>query len=134
MELGNQFLWIEQSMNNLNTLLEQIKSEPETVEFQDVIDTITEHYDYAPTQFHNGVDDDCVTSKAGDNEGSCKIFSFAQLHQLNDNQTLNCFGQYYRDDVLKNPDNTDHANIRTFMKHGWGNIIFDGVVLKNKNT
>ena len=121
-------------MNSLNTLLEQIKSKPETAEFQDVIDTITEHYDYTPTQFHNGADDDCVTSKAGENEGSCKIFAFAQLHQLNDNQTLNCFGRYYRDDVLKNPDNTDHANIRTFMKHGWKNIIFDGAALKSKNT
>lgn len=121
-------------MNNLDTLLDQIKSAPDSVEFQDVIDTITDNYEYTPTQFHNGPSGDYVTSKAGENEGSCKIFAFAQLHKLDETQTLNCFGQYYRDDVLQHPDNTDHANIRTFMKYGWKNIVFDGVALKRKNT
>ncbi|MFC1588874.1 HopJ type III effector protein [Pseudomonadota bacterium] len=121
-------------MNKLDKLIKQIKLNTETVEFQNVIDTINEHYNYTPTQFRNGPDNDCVTSKAGENEGSCKIFAFAMLHNLDENQTLNCFGQYYRDDVLNHPDNTDHANIRTFMKYGWKNIAFDGVTLKNKNA
>ena len=115
-------------MNSLDTLLAQIKSNPETLEFQLVIDTINEHYDYTPVQFSNA----SVISKAGENEGSCKIFAFAQLHDLDKTQTLNCFGQYYRYDVLKHPDNTDHANIRTFMDNGWDKINFDHAALSIK--
>jgi hypothetical protein len=33
--------------------------------------------------------------------------------------------------VLDNPDGTDHANIRNFIRDGWAGIVFDGVVLKN---
>lgn len=119
-------------MNTLDTLLSQIKSTPETVEFQDVINTIGEHYNYTPAQFSNGPVNDCVISNAGENEGSCKIFAFAQLNSLNENQTLNCFGQYYRDDVLNHLNSTDHANIRTFMKYGWENINFNRLPLKIK--
>ena len=119
-------------MNHLDTLIAQIKSKPETVEFQHVIDTINECYDYTATQFSNGSDADCLISKARENEGSCKIFAFAQLQQLDKNQTLNCFGQYYRDDVLQHPENNDHGNIRTFMKYGMEGVVFDGVVLKEK--
>ncbi|MDH5388935.1 MAG: HopJ type III effector protein [Gammaproteobacteria bacterium] len=119
-------------MNKLNELLQQIKSKPESVEFQNVIDTINECYDYSTTQFSNGPTENCVISKAGENEGSCKIFAFAQLNQLDENQTLNCFGQYYRDDVLNHPENTDHANIRTFIKHGWKNIVFENIALTSK--
>jgi hypothetical protein len=119
-------------MKNSETLIQQIKSKPESIEFQDVINHIDHFYHYTPTRFCNGPDNDCVISKTGENEGSCKIFSFALLHGLNENQTLNCFGKYYRDDVLNHSDATDHANIRTFMKHGWENIVFDGAALKDK--
>ena len=115
-------------MNTLDILLAQIKSNPETLEFQLVIDTINEHYDYTPVQFSNV----SVISKAGENEGSCKIFAFAQLHDLDKTQTLNCFGQYYRDDVLNHPDNTDHANIRNFIKYSWDHITFDATALAIK--
>jgi len=117
-------------MSHLESAIEQIKSKPETTEFKAVIDIIDQYYDYTATQFQNGPNDDCTISKAGENEGSCKIFAFAQLHQLNKNQTLNCFGRYYRDDVLEHPNNTDHANIRSFMKYGWENISFENDVLK----
>jgi len=73
-----------------------------------------------------------VDNAAGENEGSCKIFSFAQLQQLDETQTLNCFGRYYREDVLKNPQGSDHANIRTFIKHGWQHITFDNTALELK--
>jgi len=121
-------------MNQLDALLKQIKSSPDTVEFQDVIGAIDNSYNYTPTQFSNGADSDCVTSQAGENEGSCKIFAFGLLHNLSETETLNCFGQYYRDDVLKHPENTDHANIRNFMKYGWKKITFDGAALKEKNS
>jgi hypothetical protein len=32
--------------------------------------------------------------------------------------------------VLKNPDGTDHQNIRNFMKHGWDGVRFEGEPLK----
>ena len=120
-------------MKNSEALIQQIKSNPESIEFQDVINHIDNFYHYTPTQFSNGPDNDYVISKVGENEGSCKIFSFAQIQQLDESQTLNCFGQYYRDDVLNHPDATDHANIRTFMKHGWKHVIFDHPALIAKD-
>ena len=55
----------------------------------------------------------------GENSGSCKIFAFAQLHHLDEASTLACFGAYYRDDVLKHPQGSDHQNIRQFINTGW---------------
>lgn len=116
-------------MNELETFVGQIKNTPENTEFDHVINIIDRYYLYTPTRFVNGTDNDNVVSDAGENEGSCKIFSFARIHQLDEVQTLNCFGKYYREDVLNNPEGTDHANIRTFMKHGWDHIKFDNTVL-----
>jgi len=33
---------------------------------------------------------------------------------------------------LKNPEGTDHQNIRNFMKSGWDGITFDQNALKDK--
>ena len=112
-------------MNNLDEFLKQITSTPEIIEFDDVISIIGKNYHYTPSRFANGADGEIITNAAGENEGSCKIFYFAQLHNLNKEQTLNCFGRYYREDVLKNPEGSDHANIRTFIKFGWQQIKFD---------
>jgi hypothetical protein len=114
-------------------LLQRIHNEPQTVSFPHIIETINAHYEYAPTQFTNGIGSDCVVNAAGSNEGSCRIFAFAQLNRLNEAETLACFGEFYRD-VLATPEGTDHANIRTFMRHGWQGIRFDGIALKAKNT
>lgn len=108
----------------LEKLLKQIKNEPESVDFADVIAIINEHYNYQPASFFNGRGSDMVTNVAGKNEGSCKIFAFAKIHDLSRDETLACFGDYYRNDVLKNPDGDDHANIRTFMKYGWDAVVF----------
>lgn len=43
---------------------------------------------------------------------------FFCLNHLDEDSTLACFGSYYRDDVLKFPDGTDHGNIRRFMRDG----------------
>jgi hypothetical protein len=64
-------------------------------------------------------------NQAGSNEGSCKIFAFATTEGLSEAETLACFGKYYREDVLQNPQVSDHANIRTFMRHGWKGIRFE---------
>lgn len=120
-------------MNKLTLLLNQLKENPETVEFKEVIGVIDSVYQYTPVRFTNGPKDgspsELICNNAGENEGSCKIFSFALKHDLNQYKTLHCFGHYYRDDVLKHPENTDHANIRTFIKHGWQHIIFENSAL-----
>lgn len=111
---------------SIETLLEQLRERPGTVEFEMVMATIKENYAYTPTAFVNGD----IDNAAGSNEGSCQIFAFAQLHGLDEQTTLACFGRYYREDVLNNPAGTDHANIRNFMRHGWGGVRFQGVALR----
>ena len=64
----------------LTTLLAQLKNQPDTVQFKDVIDCIAATYLYTPSQFTNGEQ----VNEAGQNEGSCKIFAFAQLNNLDE--------------------------------------------------
>jgi len=96
-----------------------------SIEFTDVMEIIAAQYDYSPTAFTNG----SIVNEAGTNEGSCKIFYFAKLNALSEQTTLALFGQYYRVDVLQNPDGTDHGNIRNFIKSGWQGVTFDAVAL-----
>jgi hypothetical protein len=112
-------------------LLQQLRNAADSIAFHQVIETINTHYSYMPTQFSNGIGTDCITNAAGTNEGSCRIFAFAQLHNLSEQETLAGFGQFNRD-VLQNPDGGDHANIRTFMRHGWRGIRFAGTALTIK--
>lgn len=114
----------------ITELLQKIRLNSDSVIFDEVIAAIKENYQYTPTRFSNGLGEACVINEAGQNEGSCRIFAFARLNNLSEGETLSCFGKYYRDDVLGNPDGTDHANIRNFMRDGWAGIVFDGVVLK----
>ena len=109
----------------MDSLLEKIRSHPDSVTFAEVISAIDQNYRYTPTKFINGE----IINEAGSNEGSCKIFAFAHLNGLSVEQTLNCFGDYYRSDVLGNPDGTDHANIRNFMEQGWDDIQYLGTPL-----
>ena len=109
-------------------ILEQLEKSPETIIFKDIITYIDENYDFAPTKFTNGN----TINEANQNNGSCKVFSFAQLKNLSKEQTLWLFGEFYREDVLKNPDGTDHQNIRNFIEFGWDGISFDGEALKKK--
>lgn len=110
---------------NIQDLITKIRTNPESVQFDEVMAAIAEQYDYNPTRFTNGPADDQLVNEAGQNEGSCKLFAFARLNGLNEAETLACFGDYYRKDVLQNPDGTDHGNIRGFMRDGWAGIHFD---------
>ena len=110
----------------LTPFLENIKNNT-AVSFDETIAAITANYHYQPTEFSNGLGE--LVNKAGTNEGSCRIFAFAKLHGLNPQQTLNLFGDFYRRDVLNNPDGGDHQNIRLFMRYGWEGIAFSGVAL-----
>ncbi len=95
----------------------------ECVSFNDTISIINEFYIYTPTHFNNGTSDNLISNNQGENEGSCKIFAFAKLNQLNKTQTLHLFGEFYQD-VLNNPEGNGHQNIRNFMQYGWKGIEF----------
>ena len=113
---------------SVTELLTLLKSDPSAIQFKQVIELIEESYDYMPTRFVNG----SVVNEAGTNEGSCKIFAFAELNGLSEPETLALFGHYYRDDVLGNPDGSDHGNIRNFMISGWSGVKFDSKALLEK--
>ena len=109
----------------INDLITQLRSAPDSIEFASVMQVISQSYSYAPTAFSNG----SLLNAAGNNEGSCKILHFAQLHELTELETLNLFGNFYRNDVLANPAGTDHGNIRNFILTGWSGVRFDGLPL-----
>lgn len=112
----------------LDTLLRRLRDSPESVTFNDTIAVVESLYEFTPTAFRNGD----LHNEAGKNNGSCKLFSFARLHGLSQQETLDCFGAYYRNDVLKHPQGIDHQNIRNFMRSGWAGIEFAGDALSGK--
>jgi len=114
----------------LNTFLQHLNNSPDSVTFDDTMAMIESLYEFTPTAFDNGQ----LVNEAGENNGSCKLFSFAQAQGLAELQTLNCFGAYYRNDVLMHPDGTDHQNIRNFIKTGWAGINFKGIALTPKKS
>ncbi len=107
----------------LEQFLKKVKQDI-PVTFDETLSVISTYYDYQPIEFRNGLDNEALINVAGTNEGSCKIFAFAKLNGLNEQQTLNLFGDYYRVDVLQNPEGAGHQNIRNFMKYGWKGIRF----------
>jgi hypothetical protein len=106
-------------------ILEKIKTKPEEITFQEVISFIDNQYDFNSVKFKNGN----LTNEIGQNLGSCKIFSFAKINNLTQLETLFCFGDFYRKDVLNNPEGSDHQNIRNFIVSGWECIFFEGIAL-----
>ena len=100
-----------------------LNSSPEQVEFEQSMQLIDSHYHFTPAEFRNG---DLVNG-ANENNGSCKILAFAKIHNLTEAQALACFGTYYRDEVLKQPDADNHQNIRNFMSTGWRGVEFPEV-------
>ena len=109
-------------------LFEQLENAPQKIQFNDVIAFIDKHYAFIPTKFTNGN----TVNEANQNNGSCKIFSFSKLNDLSKGETLNLFGEFYREDVLQNPEGTDHQNIRNFMEFGWEGVSFEGKALTRK--
>ncbi|HEY9544928.1 MAG TPA: HopJ type III effector protein [Solimonas sp.] len=115
---------------SVEAFLKRLREAPDEIEFADTIAVIDSHYDYTPTAFRNGD----VHNEAGQNAGSCKLLSFAKLQGLSEAETLACFGCFYREDVLKNPDGTDHQNIRNFMRSGWGGVAFGERPLRSRSV
>jgi len=109
-------------------IFEQLEKAPHEIQFKDVIAFIDVHYDFTPTRFTNGN----TVNEADQNNGSCKVFSFAKLNDLSKDETLALFGDFYRTDVLQNPEGDDHQNIRNFIEFGWDRISFESEALKRK--
>ena len=108
------------------TLVESLENGP--VDFAIVMKVIDENYNFTPVAFRNGNTNNAENT----NNGSCKVFSFAKLHNLSAQATLNTFGDYYMVDVLQHPENDDHQNIRNFMEFGWDGIQFTGEALTER--
>jgi hypothetical protein len=115
-------------MESIANYINQVTQNPEATSFQTTIEVIEANYTFTPTAFKNGN----LNNNAGDNNGSCKIFSFAKANQLSKEITLALFGKFYFDAVLKNPEGNDHQNIRNFILFGWDKISFDAGALNTK--
>lgn len=112
----------------ISKFVEELNTKPKEISFEDTMKVIDSNYIFNATKFTNGN----VTNEAGQNSGSCKLFSFAKLMGFNEAQTLACFGSYYQKDVLKNPAGEDHQNIRNFIRSGWEGISFEKDALTKK--
>lgn len=111
----------------VQTLLAQLKQGE--AKFSDVIAYIDTHYNHTPTAFKNGQQHNAAT----ENQGSAKVFSFARIQGLNQEDTLSLFAEHYAA-VLATPEATDHQNIRQFMQNGWDGIQFEGEALSAKTA
>jgi hypothetical protein len=112
----------------INTFLDKLKQTPTTITFAETIAVIEENYTFKPTAFKNGEQ----LNASGENSGSCKLFAFALLQKLSVAETLACFGAYYFEEVLGDPNGSNHQNIRNFMNTGWDGIQFEGEALSSK--
>jgi hypothetical protein len=115
-------------MTSLIQFIENLTTKPESIDFTDTMAIINEHYDYQATTFYNGE----LLNDAGTNEGSCKIFAFALMNDLDEQYVPHLFGNYYREDVLKQPNGKDHGNIRNFLQQGTKGLCFHGNALTVK--
>ena len=104
----------------------------EKIEFSELMALIEQCYEVSPSAFSNGLEEARVVNGADQNQGSCKLLAFAKLHGLDQQQTLNLFGDFYHQEVLGDPEGSSHANIRAFMACGWDGVDFEGPVLSLK--
>ncbi|WP_142688280.1 HopJ type III effector protein [Chitinophaga polysaccharea] len=111
----------------LTTLLNGLKNNSRP--FKEVLEFIDTYYQHQPTAFKNGE----TYNEATQNQGSARVFAFAQLNNLEKEDTLQLFAEHYQS-VLNNPGGTDHQNIRQFMIHGWPGISFEGQALLEKQA
>ncbi len=109
----------------LDVFKQTIQNTPKKVEFSDTISVIESLYSFTPIAFKNG----SLFNKEDENQGSCKVFSFAIQQGFSKEETLACFGKYYFEDILNNPEGTDHQNIRNFIKTGFEGLLFEGEAL-----
>lgn len=114
----------------IEEFINKLKTNPKTIEFSETIAVIESNFVFTPTAFKNGE----LQNNSDENLGSCKLFAFAKLQGFTKDETLACFGKYYFEDVLNDPNGIGHQNIRNFMKTGFAGLVFDGEPLKEKTT
>jgi len=112
----------------LEQFKEKLSSNAGSIEFNDTMAVIDQLYTFTPAEFSNGD----LVNEENQNNGSCKLFAFAKLNNFSKEDTLACFGKFYTEDVLKNPEGDDHQNIRNFMKYGWEGISYKKEALQKK--
>lgn len=105
----------------------KLRETPEAIVFEETMKVIDTNYNFTPVSFTNGE----TINEAGQNSGSCKLFSFAKLQKLTQQETLCCFGEHYKN-VLEHPDGDNHQNIRNFIKTGWDKLSFNDQALTEK--
>lgn len=115
-------------MQTVNEFLSKVMDK-EIFKFEETIAVIDQNYIFTPTAFKNGNQ----INDAGQNNGSCKVFSFAKRHHLTKEETLFLFGEHYQS-VQTTPEATDHQNIRNFMTYGWEGIAFEGEALETTSV
>lgn len=109
----------------IHSLLQQLKLKQ--LKFQDVLDFIEQKFTYTASSFQNG-----NQSNASDqNQGSARVLFLAKMNSLSEEDTLTLFAEHYQD-VLSQPEGTNHANIRQFIENGWGGVSFEKDVLAYK--
>ncbi|MBK0383769.1 HopJ type III effector protein [Pedobacter sp. SD-b] len=113
---------MKDKIQNLITNLKENK-----IQFSDVIYFIDENYNHTPTAFKNGE----AYNENYQNQGSAKVFCFAQLNNLSKENTLTLFAEHYQA-VLNTSEDNDHQNIRQFMANGWDGVKFEDVALTAK--
>lgn len=97
------------------------------LQFSEVLQYIEDNYNYTASAFTNGNQENAQDQ----NQGSAKVFAFAQLNNLSQEDTLKLFAEHYKA-VLETPEGTDHNNIRQFMQNGWNGVKFENTVLIKK--
>lgn len=96
-------------------------------DFGDTLALIDRYFEYQPTAFRNGP----LYNGAGENAGSCRVFSLAQYCNLSEADALKLFAEHYHQ-VLDDPAGDSHGNIRQFMGTGWSGIRFEGQALRKR--
>lgn len=109
-----------------DSFIEGLKNQ--TNSFQHTMDFIEANFEFTPVAFTVGEQ----ANELGSNQGSAKIFSLGKALALTESEVLQCFGDFYRKDVLEHPDANDHQNIRNFIKHGWSGVEIDASALTPK--
>ncbi|MEO9572236.1 MAG: HopJ type III effector protein [Polaribacter sp.] len=103
----------------------KLKSNPTAINFADTMQVIEDNYNFTPITFTNGE----LKNNTGENSGSCKLFAFAKLESLTQEETLFCFGEHYKN-VLEDVNGDSHQNIRNFIKTGFNGLSFNGEALE----